>query len=140
MKGIYGLLVEAHGKTAVGRLGIQTFNGVYAYVGSAQGAGGLARRIERHRTVAAGTRDTRHWHVDHLLGLSGRVDALVAATSDPGAECALADELSRCAQRVVDGFGASDCACRSHLFGLSAWDVTPLVEALEALGLRPSSV
>ena len=140
VKGIYGLLVEAHGATLVGRLGAHRFDGVYAYVGSAQGAGGLARRIARHRAVASGARATRHWHVDSLLGLSERIDVVAAACEDPDAECALADELARRAQGAVDGFGASDCACRSHLFRLSSWETAPLAEALRALGLRPWSV
>ncbi len=140
MKGIYGLILEAHGEAVVGRFGTLRFDGIYVYVGSAQGSGGLAKRIARHRAVAAGASRTRHWHVDSLLGLSERIDALGAETLDPEAECALADELARRAQRVVDGFGASDCACRSHLFRLSAWDVAPLVEAVAALDLWPVSV
>lgn len=137
MKGIYGLLVEAYGGTTVGRLGLQAFNGVYVYVGSAQGTGGLASRVARHQDVASGARASRRWHVDYLLGLSQRVDALTAETSDPDAECALADELSRRAVRAVDGFGASDCRCRSHLFQLQGWGAGALVEAFEALNLRP---
>lgn len=137
MKGVYGLLVEAHGETTVGKLGLQTFNGVYAYVGSAQGAGGPTSRVARHQDVASGARTTCHWHVDYLLAVSRRVDALMAETSDPDAECALARELARRTDRVVDGFGASDCRCRSHLFQLQGWDVGALVEAFEALHLRP---
>lgn len=137
MKGIYGLLVEAYGGMTVGSLGLQTFNGVYVYVGSAQGTGGLASRVARHQDVASGARATRRWHVDYLLAVSRRVDALMAETSDPDAECALARELARRTDRVVDGFGASDCRCRSHLFRLQCWDAGALGRAFEALELRP---
>jgi len=138
VEGIYGLVVEAYGEATVGRLGLQTFSGVYVYVGSAQGTGGLASRVARHQDVASGARVTRRWHVDYLLGLSRRVDALTAGTSDPDAECALADELSRRADRAVDGFGASDCRCRTHLFQPRCWDAGAIVAAFEALNLRPA--
>ncbi len=137
MQGIYGLLVEACGEATVGRLGLQTFNGVYVYVGSAQGSGGLTSRVARHQDVASGVRATRRWHVDYLLSISRRVDALMAETSHPDAECALARELSRRADRVADGFGASDCRCRSHLFQLQRWDAGALTRAFEALQLHP---
>lgn len=96
----------------VGALGVHTFAaGAYAYTGSALGSGGFAR-VDRHRRVAAGESDTRHWHVDYLTGHPDT--ELVDVVTSPGvdAECAVADRLP---DGPVEGFGASDCTCRSHL-------------------------
>jgi Uri superfamily endonuclease len=74
--GTYTLVIELPetAQIRVGALGTNTFDpGWYAYVGSANGPGGFAR-VERHRELAAGERDVRHWHVDYLLG-SERADA-----------------------------------------------------------------
>lgn len=112
--GTYTLVVEVDspGRTAVGSLGEVDFEpGWYAYAGSAFGPGGFAR-VDRHREVARGERETRHWHVDHLLGLAGAtVDTSIRSLGSDG-ECAVA---SATAAEPVDGFGASDCDCATHL-------------------------
>ncbi|AZH26591.1 GIY-YIG nuclease family protein [Haloplanus aerogenes] len=97
---------------AVGALGTHRFpGGAYAYTGSALGSGGFAR-VDRHRRVARGDHDVRHWHVDYLTGHSAT--ELVDVVTSPGvdAECAIARRLPG---GPVEGFGASDCGCRSHL-------------------------
>ena len=89
--------------------------GAYAYTGSALGSGGFSR-VHRHRRTARGEHDVRHWHVDYLLGQpSARIDRVVHS---PGidAECAIASELP---DGPIDGFGASDCSCSSHLSWLA---------------------
>ena len=54
----------------------------------------------------------RHWHVDHLLGHpDARIDRVVRSV-DADVECAVAGRLP---PGPVDGFGASDCDCESHL-------------------------
>jgi len=137
MKGIYGLMLDAHDEINVGRLGTFKVDGGYIYVGSAQGPGGLEKRIARHRAVAEGSSSTRHWHIDYLLGISQRLDVLVAVTSASEAECALAHELSCRTEGFIGGFGASDCRCPSHLFQIRSWDRALLVRAFEALNLQP---
>jgi len=112
--GTYTLLLErtAPATIAVGALGEQRFPaGWYAYTGSARGAGGFAR-VDRHYEVAAGERDTRHWHVDHLLG--DPATAIRGDVRSPGVavECEVARGLP---DGPIAGFGASDCDCRSHL-------------------------
>ncbi|MBP1986722.1 GIY-YIG nuclease family protein [Halolamina salifodinae] len=96
----------------VGALGEHRFPaGGYCYTGSALGSGGFAR-IDRHRRVAAGEHDVRHWHVDYF---GGHPDTqLVAVERTPGqdCECAVARELG---DGPVSGFGASDCDCETHL-------------------------
>lgn len=96
----------------VGALGTCEFPaGGYAYTGSARASGGFAR-VDRHRRVAAGDHDARHWHVDYLGGhpATRLVDVVTAPGVD--AECAVAQELD---DGPVDEFGASDCDCASHL-------------------------
>jgi len=118
--GTYTLLCElvAPAAITVGALGERDFAaGWYAYTGSAFGPGGFAR-VDRHRELARGERDTRHWHVDYLLGHpEARIDAVAKS---PGAdrECAVSDALADAdgAERVTE-FGASDCDCPGHLVG-----------------------
>ena len=132
MSGTYVLVIEVTRSTTieVGALGARTFDaGAYAYVGSAFGPGGFSR-IERHRELASGERDTRHWHVDYLLG---HADAtLVSVVRFPGAdrECELADRLPG---EPVPAFGASDCDCSAHLLAAPS-PATVREAALEAGG------
>jgi endonuclease-3 len=112
--GTYTLVVELSKRatTEVGALGERTFDpGWYAYTGSALGTGGFAR-LARHRELAAGGRDTRHWHLDYLLGLPAASADAVYTSHGVDIECATA--------RAIDGiptpdFGCSDCGCDSHL-------------------------
>ncbi|WP_281193375.1 GIY-YIG nuclease family protein [Halorubrum sp. F4] len=119
--GTYTLLVELPATTtlSVGALGEHRFSaGAYAYTGSALGSGGFSR-VRRHRRTARGDHEVRHWHVDYLLGeTDARIDRVVYA---PGvdAECAVAGRLPA---GPVDGFGASDCGCPSHLSATASLD------------------
>lgn len=113
-RGTYSLLVEVSeaATVRVGALGPVAFEpGWYAYAGSARGPGGFAR-LDRHREVAAGDRDVRHWHLDYLLGHGAAgVDAAVRTAGVDG-ECAIAAADDG---RPIPAFGSSDCDCRSHL-------------------------
>ncbi|MEF8820891.1 MAG: GIY-YIG nuclease family protein [Halovenus sp.] len=113
--GTYTLVIELPepADIVVGALGRITFDaGWYAYVGSALGSGGFSR-IDRHRELAAGDRDTRHWHIDYLLGHpETRLDTVVTTAAVDG-ECPVARELG---DDGVPAFGCSDCRCNSHLF------------------------
>nr|WP_229770573.1 GIY-YIG nuclease family protein [Halorhabdus sp. CBA1104] len=101
--------------------------GGYAYTGSAFGTGGFSR-IDRHRELAAGERETRHWHVDYLLcHPESHVEAVVT-TAGQDVECAVASTLTAEAT-PVDGIGASDCDCGTHL--VYAPDVAALVDVIE---------
>lgn len=117
--GSYLLIIDCERSTdiEVGALGTRSFEaGVYAYVGSAFGPGGLSR-VDRHRRIAAGEHDVRHWHVDYLLGADVTTLATVETVVDRDVECALATALEEAGCRCVDSFGASDCDCVSHLWG-----------------------
>jgi Uri superfamily endonuclease len=131
VEGTYTLLVELDrdATVEVGALGEHALGREwYAYTGSAFGPGGFAR-VERHRELAAGEREARHWHVDYLLG---HPDAAVREViRSPGAdvECAVA---RRHPSGPLEGFGASDCDCPSHLATLGGDGSTALAAVEEA--------
>ncbi|SEO87841.1 Uri superfamily endonuclease [Halogranum amylolyticum] len=112
--GTYTLVVDLP-ETAtidVGALGDCRFPaGGYAYTGSAFGPGGLSR-VDRHRRVATGDHDVRHWHVDYLLGHPSTSVVAVVVTRGVDVECAVAQRLG---DGPLEEFGASDCDCESHL-------------------------
>jgi endonuclease-3 len=85
--------------------------GIYAYTGSAFGPGGFSR-IDRHRRVATGDNDARHWHVDYLLGHPGTRIVEVVHSAEADIECAVSRELPG---EQISGVGASDCGCPTHL-------------------------
>ena len=120
--GTYVLLfgLAAAERIEVGALGPFAFSpGLYAYVGSAFGPGGFSR-VDRHRELAAGERDVRHWHVDYLAGRPETTLRAVILAPSVDAECAVARALYRASgDWAVPGFGASDCPCRSHLVRVS---------------------
>jgi len=95
----------------VGSLGIQYFpQGTYAYVGSAMN--GLESRIRRHFSREKKIR----WHIDYLLDKAEALQAIILP-NERRMECALNNYIDRIpGSRVVsEGFGSSDCDCRSHL-------------------------
>ena len=98
----------------IGKLGLRVFQpGWYAYVGSAMGPGGLAARLSRHIRL-----DKKyHWHIDYLRAAAKVTGAWVHANPRPR-EHTWPSLLSRRPfhGKPVDGFGATDCACGSHLF------------------------
>ncbi len=85
--------------------------GLYAYVGSAFGPGGLRARVSRHFR-----REKKiHWHIDWIT--ANPRSQVVGAFLFPGraVESNLAAALSR-HFASVPGFGASDSREDSHLF------------------------
>lgn len=97
--------------TEVGALGTLSFPaGVYLYIGSA--LGGLDQRVSRHIRHEK----TVKWHIDRLTVAA---DSVIAYESYPDyvPECELASMAGDCGMvPSVDGFGCSDCSCRTHLF------------------------
>ncbi len=105
--------VEEPIEVAVGKLRRIRFEpGVYAYVGSARGPGGIEARVGRH--LRRGKR--LRWHIDYLLDHpEARIsDVYVKETAEP-LECRVAQALAT-GFEVIKGFGASDCGCPGHLF------------------------
>ena len=99
---------------AVGKLGEFRFPpGYHLYVGSAQGSGGLAARIGRHRRP----RKRLHWHIDYLLQYA-RLEDVWYIESPRRLECVVAEAIRALpdARVPAPGFGSSDCRCTTHLF------------------------
>ena len=127
--GTYTLVLELDSSVTVevGALGRREFEaGWYAYTGSALGPGGFAR-LGRHREVAAGERDVRHWHIDYLLGRDDIHIATVERSHGVDAECEIARTVASNGTIVAE-FGASDCDCDSHLVGHPERE--PLIDAV----------
>lgn len=102
---------------AVGLLGISHHltPGLYVYVGSALGPGGLRARITRHLR-----RQKRpHWHIDGLTNIAHIVGVWLTVSSvrwECAWACALAELPS--ARIPIPGFGSTDCRCPSHLLAI----------------------
>ncbi len=106
-------------KINVGGLGGVRFRkGYYLYVGSAMKD--LSKRIGRHRRLTK----KYHWHIDYLREQAEFVAAIPIRAS-ANLECSLARSLGDISDWTVPGFGASDCSCETHLFGMSEDPVHP---------------
>ncbi len=117
--GTYALFLRADTEQTieVGALGTMRVSpGTYVYVGSALGPGGLAARVRRH---ARGD-GTLHWHVDYLRAVT-TLSAVWYTYDAERRECVWAAHLRRHPDSTVplEGFGASDCECASHLVAVN---------------------
>lgn len=116
--GHYGLILRLQRASSlrIGRLDhVQFPSGVYLYVGSARGPGGLRARVRRHLKPASQKR--RHWHIDALRATAPTLDVWWA-TENVAVECQWAELLADVGRRLPPGFGASDCRCPGHLIHL----------------------
>jgi Uri superfamily endonuclease len=114
--GTYILILELNqiARLQVGKLGERSFPaGLYAYVGSAQGSGGLAGRVGRH--LRTPDRKRSHWHIDVLITLTEIVQIWWKEGS-PSRECLWARDIALDGAGSIPGFGSTDCRCPSHLF------------------------
>ena len=96
----------------VGALGSLRFKeGFYCYVGSA--LGGLKARLTRHLRQ----NKRLYWHIDYLLQY-GQLKEIWYRIAQSRHECRWAQALARVSgiSSYSARFGASDCACRTHLF------------------------
>ena len=113
----------------IGRLGPIYFgDGLYAYVGSAFGPGGLRARILRHLKK----QKKKFWHIDYLLD-HAHIEYIIIIESNKKLECIVAHEISKQFKYIKD-FGASDCNCPSHLFIID--DKEKLLRILDRLRIR----
>lgn len=99
----------------VGRSGKVLFpQGIYLYVGSAFGSGGLRSRVGRHLRG-----DGRwHWHIDYLRSVAD-VHGCFYTVADRSLECEWSQALAALPNATipVPHFGSSDCrsGCEAHL-------------------------
>jgi len=84
--------------------------GYYCYVGSAMNS--LSSRIKRHLSH----QKRCHWHIDWFLRYA-QVVGIKRIESSARLECALSRRIALISKKtIMKGFGASDCACETHLF------------------------
>ena len=90
--------------------------GFYLYTGSAFGPGGVRARLGRHLRESKSLR----WHIDYLRAVTKPYGAFISYEAKR-LEHLWAQQLSTMrAWSATEGFGCSDCQCRSHLFHSSA--------------------
>jgi Uri superfamily endonuclease len=130
-KGTYALIFRtaASLRFAAGALGeVELPAGVYVYVGSAHGPGGLRARVGWHLRADK----PRRWHVDALTALAAPVDVVWEDGAEP-LECVWVRRLLALpgAYAPMRGFGSSDCAhgCPAHLVCVPA-EIERLEEVL----------
>ena len=85
--------------------------GYYIYVGSAKK--NLSQRVNRHLRK----RKSFFWHIDYLRNQADSCLAL-PIRSQADLEHDIAHGLAQITSWQIPGFGASDCSCTSHLFGM----------------------
>lgn len=103
--------------------------GLYCYLGSAYGPGGIRARCRRHLKPEKAKR----WHVDWLTSEAAGIEAIAR----PGlTECALVAALLKLpgVTAPVAGFGSSDCRdCQAHLLAIPPdFDTARLHRAIHA--------
>jgi len=119
MKGTYILMMKLkdNSKMRIGKLGMIDFpKGYYCYVGSALGkAVNLENRIGRHKKLNKEKSGKLKWHVDYFLvnPNSSIIDTIVIKSNDR-LECDISENLEGVANKSMNGFGCSDCNCKSH--------------------------
>jgi Uri superfamily endonuclease len=116
----------------VGKLGKYEFPmGSYAYVGSAQGSGGLAGRLRRHLLLSYNK--PPHWHIDHLNRVA-EITQIWWQADSVDRECTWAETLSTVGTRLIGGFGSSDCGCPGHLIWFPPDRRLNLSDCMKTLG------
>lgn len=113
--GAYALLLRLDAPRTIqaGRLGAVTLAaGHYVYTGSARGPGGLRARVGRH----VRREKKAHWHIDALTA-AAPIEEVWYVETTARLECDWAETLRALPGVTIParGFGASDCACDSHL-------------------------
>jgi len=112
VKGVYLLVINLgkNSRIKVGKLGKITFNkGSYVYVGSALNS--LQARIARHLK----SKKKLRWHIDYLLASpNAEIGMVITKQTEKRIECKV-NEIVQKFGELVEGFGCSDCKCKSHL-------------------------
>lgn len=131
--------VEDRIEVEIGARKVGLAGGIYAYVGSARGPGGLRARISRHLRK----RKKERWHVDRILSSPrAEVAAVVYAETDEMVECLVVERLLEAGFAApARGLGSSDCRkCPAHFLkaplGVAEF-IRAAIEALASLHLEP---
>jgi Uri superfamily endonuclease len=111
MIGSYILIIELKTDVllSIGKINKYHFKkGSYVYVGSA--LNGLENRIKRHLKI----HKKKHWHIDYFLEYA-KITGIYYKLSKNKDECDIANNFYN-EFLSIEGFGCSDCSCKSHLF------------------------
>jgi len=119
MKGTYVLItkLKEDSRIRIGKLGVINFpKGYYCYVGSALGKSiNLENRIGRHKKLNKKKKGRLKWHIDYfLVNPNTSIFNIITINSDERRECDISRKLERFADKSINGFGCSDCNCKSH--------------------------
>ncbi len=130
--GTYTLLLHLPGDTQLAIGGLGQFNfpaGYYAYVDGAYDADGLTGALKKRLTPSK----TPTRHIDYLRQAADIEEIWLTATPQTREHVwsALLLEIPG-AMSLIEGFGAADCNCESHLI---YFDIRPSLEDFE-LGVR----
>ncbi len=90
--------------------------GLYCYVGSAWGSGGLRARLLRHFSKTKRLR----WHIDYVLQHSNPICAVIFINKDE--DYAYEYALQHC-EPYIKGFGSTDTKHLTHLFKIKDYDL-----------------
>jgi Uri superfamily endonuclease len=137
--GTYALLLRPSGDVVLtaGKLGSSRLNaGLYVYVGSAEGSGGVRARVAHHLRYSQHI----HWHIDSLTQQT-KPDAVCWVLGSERLECSWVQFLLMLpgAFVPVPGFGSSDChqGCLAHLVKLpSDYGPSEVAGALDSIVTR----
>lgn len=115
-KGTYLLVLESHKQQAIqiGKYGEMSLKrGIYLYIGSAFGSGGIKARVGRHLADGKSLR----WHIDYLRRVSD-VCAVYVSYEQRRLEDDWVERFVKSGDYTspMSGFGASDSSNTSHLF------------------------
>ena len=108
------LLSSSNKIISVGKLGkLKLQKGNYVYIGSALSPGGLRARIKYHNRLST----KPHWHIDYLKPFV-EIKEIWYSYDTHRNEHNWANNFIKFSDALVplNGFGASDCKCKSHLF------------------------
>ena len=129
---IFRLLKEKKG-LRIGSLGLHDLDaGIYVYVGSAHGPGGVFSRICRHLRKEK----KRKWHIDYLTTLNDcEILGAIIFHATERLECKIAEKLIDSGFRYpIRKFGSTDCKCPAHLFVID--DLERLIHVFDVGNIR----
>jgi Uri superfamily endonuclease len=109
--------LKKNSKMRIGKLGVINFpKGYYCYVGSALGnTVNIENRIKRHKRLDEEKSGKLKWHIDYfLVNPNSSIIDIITIKNDKGIECKISERLDKVADKSIDGFGCSDCDCKSH--------------------------
>ena len=115
--------------------------GIYMYVGSAMGGGGIKGRITRHLRRSKPI----HWHIDRLTSTPGASVILISylCTERREAESILASACRTILKPGPPGFGCSDKPKdKTHLYKVTGINPAEAAEKcfVKALGSKPKTL